>query len=108
MTDTALIQRAREDARRARLRVTDDIALLKHRLSPAAIASDAAADARQRVVSAVGDAGTLAKTRPAMIAGGVAAAGVVLAVPKLRRAVISAASFLARNPKLVGRLFRRR
>ncbi len=108
MTDAAAIRRAREDARRARIRVSDDITLLKQRLSPAVIASDAASDARQRVVAVVGDAGTLARTKPAVIAGGVAAAGVLLAVPRLRRAVVSVASFLVRNPKLVGRLFRRR
>lgn len=108
MTDVATIQRAREDARRARLRVSDDVALLRQRLSPAAIASDAAADARQRVVTVAGEAATLAQNQPAVAIGGVAAVGAVLAIPPLRRAVFSIARTVLRNPTLVGRLLRRR
>lgn len=98
------IERAREDARRARARLADDLSLLQRRASPGVLVADAAGTAKTKATDAAGDAVAFAKSRPIVAVGGAVALGLLITRAPLRKAAIAAGSLAWRNRSLIGRL----
>ncbi|MBU3076388.1 hypothetical protein [Sphingomonas quercus] len=86
------ISQARETARRARLRLKDDVELLRQRAQPAKLAGDAAREMAEHVW-----------LRPAAVVASAAAVGLSVAVPGLRRWGFALGRVAWRNRSPLGR-----
>jgi len=86
------IAEAREKARAARLRLMDDVAVLRDRAQPTLLAGEAAREVAERVW-----------VRPVAVLAGAAMLGLAVAVPGLRRWGFVAGRVLWRNRAPIGR-----
>lgn len=106
MSGFAEIQRARTEARLARLKLERDALLLKDRLSPGHAMAELRDRARDRAAMLGDQAVHAVRRKPAMVGGIVAILAGLAAIGPLRRAARHAGCAIWRNRGAIGRFIK--